>query len=188
MLGTQAYRSDHSELTVNGGRSVGGHRAGRYSQISYLCDDFKIRPIRWGRMRYLNSKCITDWKARRRRTPLCGKSTFVHRRPTSVKTVVAVTFLTFNLAACGGAESVYVIGASLANFIHTDRVPLDYIAEYASGQECNLLKSIEDGGPLCRKSFTRTVIEPPLYCYRTIGKPSCYVSPDPYKTGAQTIK
>jgi hypothetical protein len=102
--------------------------------------------------------------------------------------VVIFSLAPFALSACGGAESVFVLGAGLANFIHTDRVPTDYIAEYASGQECNLLKSIEDGGPLCRNSFNPTVVEPPLYCYRTLGEPSCYVSPDPYKTGAQTIK
>ncbi|MBT5107741.1 MAG: hypothetical protein HOM25_03585 [Rhodospirillaceae bacterium] len=109
-------------------------------------------------------------------------------RPARAAAIFAFIAFAFNLTACGGPESAYLIGATLANFIHTDRVPIDYVAEYASGQECNLLKSIEDGGPLCRKSFTRTVIEPPLYCYRTLGEPSCYVSPDPYKTGAQTIR
>ena len=106
------------------------------------------------------------------------------------KTLVVSTFalFTLGLGGCGGVESVFVLGAGLANFIHTDRVPTDYIAEYASGQECNLLKSIEDGGPLCRNSFTRTVVEAPVYCYRTLGEPTCYVSPDPHKTGAQTIK
>jgi hypothetical protein len=102
--------------------------------------------------------------------------------------VIIFSLAPFALSACGGAESVFVLGAGLANFIHTDRVPTDYLAEYASGQECNLLKSIEDGGPLCRNSFNPTVVAPPLYCYRTLGEPSCYVSPDPYKTGAQTIK
>ena len=105
-----------------------------------------------------------------------------------IMAVIIFTVAPFALSACGGPESVFVLGAGLANFIHTDRVPTDYIAEYASGQECNLLKSIEDGGPLCRNSFNPTVVEPPLYCYRTLGEPSCYVSPDPYKTGAQTIK
>ncbi len=93
----------------------------------------------------------------------------------------------FLLTACG-TESVYVIGAGLANFVHTDKLPTDYIAERASGKECNLLKSIEDGGPMCRDSFKREVIEKPIYCYRTLGQPTCYATPDPYGTGAERIR
>ena len=152
-----------------------------------------MRRIAWDGMQDLNHTNPTE---RRGDTRDIGSSEFYdsnivgckRHRPIRATTVFAFIAFAFNLSACGGPESAYLIGASLANFIHTDRVPIDYVAEYASGQECNLLKSIEDGGPLCRKSFTRTVIEPPLYCYRTIGEPNCYVSPDPYKTGAQTIR
>ncbi len=93
----------------------------------------------------------------------------------------------FLLTACG-TESVYVISAGLANFVHTDKLPTDYIAERASGKECNLLKAIEDGGPMCRDSFKREIIEKPIYCYRTIGQPTCYATPDPYGTGAERIR
>ena len=93
----------------------------------------------------------------------------------------------FLLTACG-TESVYVIGTGLANFVHTDNLPTDYIAERASGKEFNLLKSIEDGGPMCRDSFKREVIEKPIYCYRTLGQPTCYATPDPYGTGAERIR
>ena len=93
----------------------------------------------------------------------------------------------FLLTACG-TESVYVTGPGLANFVHTDKLPTDYIAERASRKECNLLKSIEDGGPMCRDSFKREVIEKPIYCYRTLGQPTCYATPDPYGTGAERIR
>ncbi len=91
------------------------------------------------------------------------------------------------LSSCG-TESVYVLGAGLANFVYTDQVPTDYIAEYASGKQCSLLKAIQDGGPLCRDSFTRQFIEKPIYCYRTLGQPTCYATPDPYGTGARKIQ
>lgn len=93
----------------------------------------------------------------------------------------------FVIASCG-TESVYVLGAGLANFVHTDKLPTDYIAERASGKQCNLLQAIEDGGPMCRDSFTRQVIEKPIYCYRTLGQPTCYATPDPYGTGAERIR
>lgn len=91
------------------------------------------------------------------------------------------------LNSCG-TESVYALGAGLANFVYTDKIPTDYIAEHASGKQCNLLKSIEDGGPMCRDSFERQIIEKPIYCYRTLGQPTCYATPDPYGTGAERIR
>ncbi|MEX2617564.1 MAG: hypothetical protein WD767_15860 [Alphaproteobacteria bacterium] len=91
-------------------------------------------------------------------------------------------------ASCGGTESVFALGAGLASFVHTDKLPTDYVAEYASGKQCNLLKSLEDGGPLCRDSFERNIIEKPIYCYRTIGEPTCYATPDPYGVGARQIQ
>ncbi len=91
------------------------------------------------------------------------------------------------LSSCG-TESVYAVGAGLANFVYTDKIPTDYIAEQASGKQCNLLKSIEDGGPMCRDSFDRQIIEKPIYCYRTLGTPTCYATPDPYGTGAERIR
>jgi hypothetical protein len=78
------------------------------------------------------------------------------------------------VAACGSPTTVYMGGAMLANFIYTDKLPTDYLAEFASGQECNFLKAQKDGGPLCRDSFERVVYEPPLYCYRTLGEIACY--------------
>ncbi|NKB58945.1 MAG: hypothetical protein GKS00_21660 [Alphaproteobacteria bacterium] len=93
----------------------------------------------------------------------------------------------FLLTSCG-TESVFVLGAGLANFVYTDKVPTDYIAEAASGKECNLLQAIEDGGPMCRDSFEQQVIEKPIYCYRTLGQPTCYATPDPYGTGAERIR
>jgi hypothetical protein len=83
------------------------------------------------------------------------------------------------VAACGSPSTVYLGGAMLANFVYTDKLPTDYLAEFASGQECNFLKSQKDGGPLCRDSFERVVYEPPLYCYRTLGEIACYDKRDP---------
>jgi len=111
-----------------------------------------------------------------------GRALQVRARPCLILATV------FFLAVACGTESVYVLGAGLANFIYTDQVPTDFVAEYASGKQCSLLKAIEDGGPLCRDSYQRKIIEKPIYCYRTIGVPTCYATPDPYGTGAQQIR
>ena len=41
---------------------------------------------------------------------------------------------------------------------------------------------------MCRDSFERQIIEKPIYCYRTLGRPTCYATPDPYGTGAERIR
>lgn len=84
------------------------------------------------------------------------------------------------VAACGSPATFYVGSAVLANFVYTDKLPTDYLAELASGQECSFLKSQKDGGPLCRDSFETIVYEAPLYCYRTLGEIACYDKRDPY--------
>ena len=99
--------------------------------------------------------------------------------------VIAFTVL---LAACGTTTTFYFAGASLANFIYTDKLPTDYLAEFASGQECNFLKSQKDGGPLCRDSFDRVVYERPLYCYRTLGEIACYDKQDPYGRNSTRVQ
>ncbi len=116
-----------------------------------------------------------------------GKATAVAglRRIAFIAPLAAMGFL---VSSCGGPESVFALGAGLANFVHTDKLPTDYVAEYASGKQCNLLKSLDDGGPLCRDSFERQIIEKPIYCYRTIGQPTCYSTPDPYGSGARQIQ
>lgn len=91
------------------------------------------------------------------------------------------------LAACG-SSSLLVLSGSMANFIQTDKLPTDYVAEWASGKECRTLAAMKDGGPLCRKSFEPPkVYEKPVYCYRTLGRITCYDEPDPYGTSTQRV-
>lgn len=91
------------------------------------------------------------------------------------------------LTACGSG-SLLVLSGSMANFIQTDKLPTDYVAEWASGKECRALVAMKDGGPLCRKSFDPPkVYEKPVYCYRTLGRITCYDEPDPYGTSTQRV-
>ena len=91
-------------------------------------------------------------------------------------------------AACGTTGSFYLLTAQLASFIQTDKLPLDYLAEIASGKECRSLVAMRDGGPLCRDTFDPVIYEKPIYCYRTIGAITCYSKRDPFKTNAEHIR
>ena len=103
------------------------------------------------------------------------------------------TGLLFSIAlmaiyACG-TSSFLVLSSSLANFIQTDKLPIDYVAEWASGKECRSLAAMKDGGPLCRKSFEPPrIFQKPIYCYRTLGRITCYDEPDPYRTSLQRVR
>lgn len=91
-------------------------------------------------------------------------------------------------AACGSTTTVFVASTALANFVYTDKLPSDYLAEFATGEECNFLKAQKDGGPVCRESFERIVYERPIYCYRTIGEIECYDKRDPYGSTSTRVQ
>lgn len=101
---------------------------------------------------------------------------------------IAVILIAWLVTACGSTESVYLGGAALANFVYSDKLPTDYIAEFASGQECSFLKSLKDDGPLCRESFDRVVYERPIYCYRTLGRIDCFEHRDPYGRSTTRVR
>lgn len=105
-----------------------------------------------------------------------------------VRRVLALCFLMAPLAGCGGIEAPFLAAVSTtAMIINEGKVPTDYIAEAATGLDCNYIRSTVDKGPLCRPLAQREVIERPVYCYRTIASPNCYNKPDPYNIGARTI-
>ena len=90
------------------------------------------------------------------------------------------------LAAACGTESVAIVGAGIASFIHTDRFPTDYIGELATGKQCDTLSALKFGTPFCHDPVQ--VFQRPLYCYRSLGSIECYATPDPYGTGARRVQ
>lgn len=92
------------------------------------------------------------------------------------------------LAPCGPTEAVLLASASLANFAYTDKLPGDFLAEFASGQECSMLKARKDGGQWCRDSFECAVYERPIYCYRTLGQIACYDKMDPHGRNSTRVR
>ncbi len=101
-----------------------------------------------------------------------------------LRAIVVLAAITL-MAACG-TESVAIVGAGVASFIHTDRFPTDYIGELATGKQCDTLAALKTGAPFCRDPVQ--VYQRPLYCYRSLGAIECYTTPDPYGTGARQVK
>ena len=105
-----------------------------------------------------------------------------------IRTALAILFAGLMVVGCGTETSVYMLGAGMANFIQSDRMPQDFIAELVTGKECNTLAAIKDKGPLCRESFDPPIYEKPIYCYRTLGNIRCYEEPDPYGPTTQRVR
>lgn len=93
-----------------------------------------------------------------------------------------------DVASCGPTEAELLASASLANFNYTDKLPSDYLAEFASGQECSMFNARKDGGQWRRDSFERVVCERPIYCCRTLGQIACRDMKDPYGRNSTRVR
>ncbi len=93
------------------------------------------------------------------------------------------------LSACGGEIGLFLIGASTATFIHTDKTVIDHVVGLSTERDCSVLYLARD------EDYCKSLdpIEPgqvaymsqSLYCYRTLGGVSCYDRPD-YMASSQT--
>ena len=92
------------------------------------------------------------------------------------------------LAGCGPETALYGAAATTALIVETDKTPADLIGSVATGMDCDTLRAKRDKGAWCRQPDAGVVIEPPLYCYRTLGTVSCYDRPDPHGTGQQEVR
>ncbi|NIZ03327.1 hypothetical protein [Thalassospira lucentensis] len=80
-----------------------------------------------------------------------------------------------------GAE--WYLAFDVISIINSDKTLVDHAVSLSTGRDCSTIRKI-DGKSYCKKD---PVPEPPLYCYRSLAAVSCYRTPDPYNTGAQTI-
>ena len=92
------------------------------------------------------------------------------------------------LAGCGVSETFAVGTMATTSIVLEDKLPTDYLAEAITGKDCNYIRKLDDGGPLCRSQDYGQVIEKPLYCYRSLGKVSCYRTPNPYGDGVPPVQ
>jgi hypothetical protein len=103
-----------------------------------------------------------------------------HRRRAPLG-IAAALILPFALGACGSdlLTPFGLAAVSTAIIINEDKTPSDIIASAVTGEDCNTIRKSRDKGPLCRAP-REEIIEPPLFCYRTLGDINCFAEPDPY--------
>lgn len=90
------------------------------------------------------------------------------------------------LAACDVTTGFVVASAATANVIAEDKLPTDYVAEWATGMDCNYIRKLDDKGPYCRAP-NEELIERPRYCYRELGKVTCYANPNLHASSSTTV-
>ena len=79
-----------------------------------------------------------------------------------------------------GTTTAGIVGASMvgtqASLSFTQKLPTDHIADSVTGLDCDYMRSLKDGGFLCRPKNTQ-IVEAPVYCYKTLGRVDCYHAP-----------
>ncbi|MHA1599093.1 MAG: hypothetical protein ACTSV1_10255 [Alphaproteobacteria bacterium] len=78
------------------------------------------------------------------------------------------------LAACTFAPPVAAVEGSTA--VITGKPLSDYLVSYASGKNCSTSRT-NAGLTYCEEDEVNAA--PKVWCYRTIGRVSCYDRPDP---------
>ncbi|MDP2700025.1 hypothetical protein [Thalassospira sp.] len=77
----------------------------------------------------------------------------------------------------------WYVALDVVSIINTDKTIVDHIVSLSTGRDCSTIRKI-DGKTYCKQD---PIPEPPLYCYRSLAAVTCYQTPDPYNTGAQTV-
>ncbi len=79
-----------------------------------------------------------------------------------------------------GATTGSLIGATMvgtqASLSFTKKLPTDHIGDSVTGLDCDYMRSLKDGGFLCRPKNSQ-IVEAPVYCYKTLGRVDCYHTP-----------
>jgi len=70
------------------------------------------------------------------------------------------------------------------SFAPSGKLASDHILSWTTGRECSVL-SLEQTGVLCPAKVS--LVEPDVYCYRTLAGVDCHRSPDPYRNGHQAL-
>jgi len=86
------------------------------------------------------------------------------------------------LGACAYAPPIAAVEGSMA--VVTGKPLSDYVVSIASGKKCSTVRT-NSGRTYCEEDEINAT--PKVWCYRTIGRVSCYDRPDPYDGNQRKI-
>ena len=82
--------------------------------------------------------------------------------------------MTLGLSGCGTFLTVEGVST-----IMSDKTATDHLISWASNKDCSYIRT-ERGLTYCVED--EVLIKPNVYCYKTIGKVTCYNQPDPRRS------
>lgn len=71
-----------------------------------------------------------------------------------------------------------------ATTVMSDKTASDHLISWMSGKDCSYVRT-ERGLTYCAED--EVIIEPRVYCYKTLGSVSCYNEPDPRRSPDELI-
>ena len=98
------------------------------------------------------------------------------------KAVVSVLMLGA-LTACAPTVATGVPGVAqidMLSVIGTDKSIVDHVVSYSSGKDCSYVY-VEKGNHYCKEDEKK--IKAQVFCYKSIGRSTCYERPDPHNNG-----
>ena len=97
---------------------------------------------------------------------------------------VLVLFLLGSVAGCNTPMTISgapaVAQFDVLSVVGTDKTIIDHLVSYTSGKDCSFVY-VEKGNRYCKED--EPVIKPQVYCYSTLGRATCYETPDPFANG-----
>ena len=102
-----------------------------------------------------------------------------------------LVFLVFIcVAALGGCGPMAMSGvpflgqADALTVVSTDKTIVDHFVSISSGKNCSTIRR-EQGLHYCEEDEPE--VKPRIYCYKTLGRVTCYDRPDPHANGVQKV-
>ena len=90
-----------------------------------------------------------------------------------MRRIVLIVAMTTGLSGCGAAPQL--AGADGASIMASDKTIIDHVISFTTGKNCSTLRAMRDL-TYCEEDEVNP--HPVLYCYRDLGKVSCYSRPD----------
>ncbi len=103
--------------------------------------------------------------------------------------VVAALCAALAVSACGAETlaigATAVAGADVASLGISDKTLVDHAASMVTGEDCSTVRAM-NGDWYCKARLPdNTMVATQLYCYRSLGKITCYNEPQPYRQNQQ---
>jgi hypothetical protein len=95
------------------------------------------------------------------------------------------------LSACEALEGVppgmLMAGATTGVLIATDKTVTDHVFSYVRDEDCRTTAYLETGHYCRPNPEPVTLVQEPLYCYRTLADVECHRVPDPFGGASRPV-